>query len=200
MKSGMINELIFQALETEVGGVKVYEAAIRCAKNEDLKSEWKKYQQQTKRHVEILEEICEEMGLDAEDDTPGRRLVRQKGEALIGIMEQALKNGNPDAAQLVAAEAVVDAETKDHMNWELIGKLVEELEDEELAEKLRSACEEVEDEEDEHLYHTMGWTRELWIEALGMKAVLPPPEEKRDVRTATEAAKAKKDRKAFTPK
>ena len=34
--------------------------------------------------------------------------------------------GDPVAAQLVAAECVVDAETKDHANWELIGKVVEE--------------------------------------------------------------------------
>ena len=37
-------------------------------------------------------------------------------------------------------------------------------------------------------------TRELWIEALGMPAVLPPPEEVRDVKTQEEAAQAKKAR------
>jgi len=56
------------------------------------------------------------------------------------------------------------------------------------------AYKQVEEEEDEHLYHTQGWTRELWIEALGMPAVLPPPEEERDVTTAEDAAKAKKAR------
>jgi hypothetical protein len=55
---------------------------------------------------------------------------------------------------------------------------------------LREAVEEVEDEEDEHLYHTKGWARELWIEALGMPAVLPPPEEEKDVRTFTLSSKA----------
>src|SRR5262245_35331178 len=28
-------------------------------------------------------------------------------------------------------------------------------------------------EEDEHLYHTTGWCRELWIQSLGIPAVLP---------------------------
>jgi hypothetical protein len=50
----------------------------------------------------------------------------------------------------------------------------------------------VEDQEDEHLYHTKGWCRELWIESLGMKAVLPPPEEVRQVTTAIGAAKAER--------
>ena len=52
----------------------------------------------------------------------------------------------------------------------------------------------MEDEEDEHLYHTAGWTRELWIESLGMPAQLPPPEEEKDVKTAIGAARAKQAR------
>jgi len=47
---------------------------------------------------------------------------------------------------------------------------------------------QVEDEEDEHLDHTKGRTRELWIAALGMSAVLPPPEEVKKVETAIGAA------------
>jgi hypothetical protein len=56
----------------------------------------------------------------------------------------------------------------------------------------------VEDQEDEHLYHTRGWARELWMEALGLKAVLPPPEERKDVKTAIGAARAQQERGAMT--
>jgi TRAP-type C4-dicarboxylate transport system substrate-binding protein len=59
---------------------------------------------------------------------------------------------------------------------------------------LKDAHEEVEEEEDEHLYHTQGWCRELWIESLGMAAVLPPPEEEKDVKTAIGAARAEQER------
>ena len=41
----------------------------------------------------------------------------------------------------------------------------------------------------------MGWSRELWMESLGLPAVLPPPEEEKNVKTAGEAAEAKKSRK-----
>ncbi len=61
----------------------------------------------------------------------------------------------------------------------------------ERGEALTAAYQEVEDEEDEHFYHTVGWTRELWIEALGLQAVLPPPEERRNVRTEVGAARAR---------
>jgi hypothetical protein len=40
----------------------------------------------------------------------------------------------------------------------------------------------------------MGWSRELWIETLGLKAVIPPPEEEKEVQTAIGAARAEKAR------
>jgi hypothetical protein len=92
----------------------------------------------------------------------------------------------------VAAECVVLAETKDHLDWELIGKCAEHLPKAQ-AEILKAAYDEIEDQEDEHLYHTKGWCRELWIQSLGMKAVLPPPEEKRHVKTAIGAARAEQE-------
>jgi hypothetical protein len=81
------------------------------------------------------------------------------------------------------------AETKDHLDWELIGKCSDKLPKEQ-ADAVRQAYEQVEDQEDEHLYHSKGWCRELWIENLGMRAILPPPEEEKDVKTAIGAARA----------
>ena len=75
------------------------------------------------------------------------------------------------------------------MNWHLIGEAATKVKTQ-VANTLQAAHEQVEDEEDEHLYHTTGWARELWIEAMGMKAVLPPPEEVKEVKTAIGAARA----------
>ena len=119
--------------------------------------------------------------------------MRHIGESLDKAMQMARAAGNPEAAQLVACECVVFAETKDHLNWELIGELAEKL-DGRRGEALQEAHDEVEEEEDEHLYHTTGWCRELWIESLGLPAVLPPPEEKKEVKTAIGAARAKQSR------
>jgi hypothetical protein len=189
MNDQQLQELLYQALETEIGGQRVYEAAILCAQNEDLKQEWDKYLAETQMHEVILRETFERTGMDAEAETPGRAVVRFKGKALVDSMSMALREGGPAAAQLVAAECVVEAETKDHQNWELIGKVSEELTGDK-ATALSEAHAKVEDEEDQHLYHTMGWARELWIESLGMPAVLPPPEEEKKVKTAIGAARA----------
>ncbi len=193
MKTEQLNELLYQALETELGGVQVYTKALTCAVNPDLKKEWQEYLDQTKHHVEVVQGVFEKLGLDPETETPGRKVVRHIGESLVKAMEMAKNAGKPEAAQLVAAECVVLAETKDHLNWELIGEVAKKVKGED-GKALKEAHDEVEDEEDEHVYHTTGWTRELWIDSLGMPAVLPPPEEEKDVKTAIGAARAKQAR------
>ena len=193
MKKQQLNELLYQALETELGGVQVYTTALRCVENEELKEEWEKYLEQTRNHVQIVQDVMGVVGLDPEKETPGRKVVRHIGESLVNAMEMALKSGEAGAAQLVAAESIVLAETKDHLNWQLIGEAAKKATGD-TAKALKQAHEEVEEEEDEHLYHTTGWARELWIESLGMKAVLPPPEEVKDVKTAIGAARAENAR------
>jgi len=185
-----LNELLLQALETEMGGVQIYQTALECVVNDELKEEWEKYLGQTERHVEIMRELFEKLGLDTAQETPGRGVVHHIGASLVKAMKMALDaGGKPEAAQLVACECVVLAETKDHSNWELMSQLADKTKGKE-AQALKQACEEVEDQEDEHLYHTKGWCRELWIESLGLPAVLPPPEEEKDVKTAIGAARA----------
>ena len=197
MNDDQLHELLYQALETEQGGIKIYRAAIECAINDDLRSEWEEYLEQTNRHEDILREVFGELGLDPNAETPGRLVARHIGESLIAAMAMAREAGTPEAAQLVAAECVVHAETKDHLDWELIGMVADKATGS-TAKALKSAYEQIEDEEDEHLYHTKGWTRELWVQSLGMKAVLPPPEERKNVTTAIGAARAQNARSDMT--
>src|SRR6476646_2434183 len=191
LSTNHVAELLYQALETEKGGVQIYTTALRCAMNKDLKEEWNKYLEQTKTHVQVVSDILTGMNLDVETETPGRKIVRHIGDSLVQAMEMALRGPDMAAAQIVAAECVTLAETKDHLNWELIGEIASKTDGSKI---LKQAHEQVEPEEDEHLYHTSGWTRELWIESLGMPAVLPPPEETKDVKNAIEAARAKQSR------
>jgi len=188
-----VKELLYQMLETEMGGVEVYTSALQCVVNDDLKEEWEKYLEQTSRHVEVMRALFEKLGLDPEAQTPGRQVVHHLGESLVQAVEMAQQGGTPEAAELVACECVVLAETKDHQNWELLSKYAEKAKGDE-KKVMTAACEEVEDQEDEHIYHSKGWCRELWIQSLGMPAVLPPPEEEKDVKTAIGAARAEQAR------
>lgn len=194
MKADQLNELIYQMLETERGGIQVYETALRCVVNDELKKEWQEYLEQTKNHERIVLDLMGTLGLDPEQETPGRGVVRHIGESLVEAMELARTQGPAEAAQLVACESVVLAETKDHLNWELLHEASEQARGNQ-KKALAEACEQVEDQEDEHLYHSTGWCRELWIESLGLPAVLPPPEEEKEVKTAIGAARAQQARK-----
>jgi rubrerythrin len=193
MEMQVVKELILQSLEHEMGGVKVYETALKCAQNDDLKEEWEKYHQETERHVQILQDVCAQMQLDAEEQSPGRKIVHDMGAALVAAMEAALGAGDKDQAEIVAAECVVLAEEKDHSNWQLIGEVAKKMTGAE-GKALKDAYKEVEDQEDEHYYHSKGWLRELSMQCLGMKAVLPPPEERKHVKTAIGAARAEQSR------
>jgi len=72
MNQDQLDELMYQALETEIGGQRVYESAIACAQNEDLKEEWTKYLEETRMHETILRDTFGRIGLDPGQDSPGR--------------------------------------------------------------------------------------------------------------------------------
>src|SRR3984893_10198422 len=112
MKIEQLHELLYQALETELGGVQVYTTALRCVENDEWKEELEKYLDQTRNHVQIVNDVIVHLGLDPKTETPGRKVVRHIGESLVKAMEMALSSGKAEAAQLVAAECVVLAETK----------------------------------------------------------------------------------------
>ena len=192
--SAALRELLLQSLEHERGGVILYQTALECAREEALRDEWEKYLMQTATHVDALTTACQALGLDPDEMTPGRQIVRHTGTALAVAMKMALGAADREAAERVACECVVLAETKDHFDWQLIGQCAKELDGEARA-ALEQAYAQVEDEEDEHLYHSKGWCREIWLKSLGLKAVLPPPEEQKDVKTALDAAKTQEARK-----
>jgi rubrerythrin len=189
----MVKELLLQSLEHEQGGVKIYETALKCAQNEELKEEWQRYHQETEHHVQVLHDVLSQMQLDPQEQTPGRKIVHDMGASFVAAMEAALGAGDPGMAECVAAECVVLAEEKDHSNWQLIGEVAKKMTGAE-GKALKEAYEEVEDQEDEHYYHSKGWLRELSMQSLGMKAVLPPPEEKKHVKTAIGQARAEQSR------
>ena len=187
--------LLYQNLETELGGVQIYTNAIRLAVDEELREEWDKYLEETKRHVEVARTLLKIAGLDPDAEVPARMPIRLIGETLVAAMAKAAAGGDAEGAQIAAAQCVVLAETADHGNWQMIGLVAKELEGD-LGTALKEAHEEIEVQEDRHVYHNTGWCRELRAQSLGLAAALPPPEETRDVETAVEAAKANKERDA----
>ncbi|HEV8617623.1 MAG TPA: hypothetical protein VGU22_19190, partial [Methylomirabilota bacterium] len=64
MNQEQMNELLYQALETEKGGIEVYRTALRCVVNDELRGEWEEYLEQTQNHHKILLDVFGKIGLD----------------------------------------------------------------------------------------------------------------------------------------
>jgi len=196
MNTHKLELLVLEALQTETGGVKVYDKALECVDNTELRAEWRKYRDQTERHREVLLEACTKLGINPNHRAPGCDIVRATADSLVRNMDVALESGDRALAQIVAAEAILQAKQKDHLNWQLIELAAKEAEGR-LAKILKDARDEVEDQEDEDVFHTMRWARELWAESLGIKCVLSRPEEKADVAPAGDAATTPKARRVM---
>lgn len=171
----MLQELLYQSLETEMVGINVYECAVCCALDAHLKAQWSVFLEETLRHREVLLGVFNDLGLDANTQTAGRRIVAGIGAALVSAMQQALADGDALAAQRIAGECVCLAETKDQLNWELIGMVALNSQGP-YAKVLKRAYERVHRDESLHMNHGRGWTRELWLHALGLDAELPLPD------------------------
>lgn len=107
MDRSHLNELFDQAIETELCGERLYEAAFDSAVNEDLKKEWGKYLDETRNHQKILSRVFDAAGLDIDGESPSREVVRHKGEALVAAVRAARDSDDARIGELVAAESVV---------------------------------------------------------------------------------------------
>ena len=187
-----LEELLYQGIETELGGIKVYEKTLAAAVTPEFRKEMGEYLEQTREHERIYRDMFANLGLDPERMTPGREVVRAKADALVKSIDMAIQAAGPEGAELVAAEAVIDAEAKDYQNWMLIGMVAHKADDLSDHEKrvLSDGFDRVHQQEHQHLFHTMGWARELWMQTLGLDAEIPPREERMDTKSMLGAATA----------
>lgn len=65
-----LNELLYQALKTELGGLKIYAAALSSAQNEDLNDSWQAYLEQTRIQEQVLLKVFAELELNPDRETP----------------------------------------------------------------------------------------------------------------------------------
>src|SRR4030095_1015330 len=78
-----VDELLCQALETELGGVQVYRTALRCAQDAGLRAEWQSYLDQTERHVRRMHDVFQRRALAPETETLGRQSVRPQATGVV---------------------------------------------------------------------------------------------------------------------
>jgi bacterioferritin (cytochrome b1) len=132
---------------------KLYERALKLISDSEVQTKFREYHHQTLDHQKVLIGIIHKLGGNPRFQSATAKLASEKAQALLHTMGAA--GLSKDERQLNAIENLVLAETKDHADWELIGKIARQTTDPELGELLGSAAKTVEQEEDEHL----NWTR-----------------------------------------
>lgn len=146
--SQMMN-MLSEFLAVEMGGEKLYLKALTIVFEPEVKSKFKEFLEQTRHHQKVLTDVIKRLGGNPKMQSPTAKLAAEKGQALLRSMT---KSGlSKEQKQLNAMENIVLAETKDHSDWELLGKIARQTSDGQLRDVLTPAVKEVEDQEDEHL-------------------------------------------------
>ena len=157
-------DLLSEFLAVEEGGQQLYEKALELVFDSEVKTKFREFLKQTMTHQKVLTEIISKLDGNPHAESHTAKIATQKAEALLRTM------GDPglsrDQNQLNAMENIVLAETKDHADWELLGKITRQTTDNGLREVLSSAAKTVEQEEDEHLNWTRKKLGELQMAAL----------------------------------
>jgi rubrerythrin len=151
----MLRDKLSEFLAVERGGLKLYDEAIKIVNDSQVSKKFEVFRDQTRKHETILMRVMEQLGMDGAYLSPAAKVAQQKANGLLSTMT------SPDglhskAAEINAIENIVLAETKDHADWEMLGKIARQSNDSRLREVLKPAVSEVEPEEDEHL----NWTKE----------------------------------------
>jgi rubrerythrin len=157
-------DVLSEFLAVEMGGQKLYEKALTLVFDSEVKTKFREFHRQTIKHQKVLTDVIHKLGGNTRTQSAGAKVATEKAQALLRSMDG---NGlSKDLAELNAIENIVLAETKDHADWELMGKIARQSNEDRLREVLGAAASEVEQEEDEHLNWTRKKLGDLQMEAL----------------------------------
>lgn len=158
-------EKLSEFLAVEKGGVKLYEAALRVVQDSDVSAKFSQFLDQTRKHERIITQLIRDLGGNPEIMSPGAKIAEQKAQALLRTVTEA--NGTIGSAlEINAIENIILAETKDHADWEILGKVARRSDNAKIRDVLKPAVSEVEPEEDQHLNWTKTQLARLEFQAL----------------------------------
>jgi len=151
----VLRDKLSEFLAVERGGLKLYELALQIVTDPTVSAKFREFRDQTRKHETILIRVMNSLGMDPGHMSPAARVAELKASALHQTM-MSTDGLPPQAVEVNAIENIVLAETKDHADWELLGKIARQSDNEKLRDVLKPAVAEVEPQEDEHL----SWTKE----------------------------------------
>jgi rubrerythrin len=162
----LLRDKLSEFLAVEKGGLKLYEQALQIVSDLELRQKFSEFRDQTRKHESILMRVIQALGMDPGYLSPGAKLATEKADALLKTMRYGL---SAKSAEINAVENIILAETKDHADWQLLGKIARQTNDSRIRDALKDAVSEVEPEEDEHLNWTRDQMSRLEINAISIE-------------------------------
>src|SRR3954462_1727580 len=150
MNAAFMADLLSGMLAHERCGVHLYRAVATRSNNPMLKRRYEEFGEETLHHVEVLEGLIASLGGNPNYVSPMARAVHGMDSNL--VQSTYLLNGALDVMtrEMAMLDAVFLAEAMDHANWQVLSQLVDSM-DGDIRDTFRSAVDEVEGQEDEHL-------------------------------------------------
>ena len=161
-----VADLLSGMLAHERCGAHLYRSVAGRSHNPMLKARYQQFGAETEHHVEVLERLVASIGGNPNYVSAQARAVEGMDSKL--VESTYLASGAIDlmTAEMAMLDAVFLAETMCHTNWELLSKLTDSIADGKMQATFRSAVDEVEDQEDEHLE----WARTTKARMIQMQA------------------------------
>jgi rubrerythrin len=174
MEKQVLLDKLSEFLMVEQGGLQLYRVAAERCTRPDLKERYQEFGKQTARHREVYVQLIQALGGDPNYVSPTARLAQVKATKLI---ESAMIVDGLAPEEIMASdlENVLLAETKCHLDWELVSQLAEQATDATMQQALQQAVQEVEQQEDEHVEWARQTLSEMGLQMV-QKGPAPPPE------------------------
>ena len=169
MEQQVLLDQLSEFLMVEQGGLELYRVAAERCTLPALKQRYQEFGQQTARHREVYVQLIQAVGGDPDYVSPTARLAQVKATKLL---ESAMSVDGLAPEELMASdlENVLLAETKCHLDWELVSQLAKQVADATLKQALEQAVQEVEGQEDQHVE----WARQT-LSQLALQRVQQGP-------------------------
>jgi hypothetical protein len=142
--------------------------------------------------VQLVESLLRTCRVSEATDTSAEAIARCIGDGVLAALRVAIVQTSGVETQITAADCVAQTESRGRAMWEVLGDVTQGADGPEES-SLQAAVNEA---HREHRGRAARWRRELWNDALGLPAVLPPPGLRRPTgvrrsrRSADKASKA----------
>ena len=146
-----VADLLSAMLTHERCGRHLYRSVEGRTNNPILKGKYREFGQETERHVEILEQLITQLNGNPNYVSPMARAVEGTDSKLLESTFMLAGSLDLVTAEMAMLDAVFLAESADHANWKTLSELVNSFPAGDLRDAFRTAVNEVEEQEDEHL-------------------------------------------------